>query len=44
VVKQLHNAAENICEAYDALVKLATRKLGIIPKEMGQKDGAPDPK
>ena len=30
-VKGLHDAAEGACESYDALVKLATRKLGTIP-------------
>ncbi|MBU1183060.1 MAG: HNH endonuclease [Proteobacteria bacterium] len=42
VVKQLHDSAGSICDTYDALVKLATRKLGIIPKEMAQPSAAAD--
>lgn len=32
VVKDIHAAATNVCEAYDDLVRLATRKLGIVPE------------
>ena len=35
VVKGIHTASENICATYDALVKLATRKLGIVPEAPG---------
>jgi hypothetical protein len=42
VVKQLHSSAEKICDTYDAIVKLATRKLGIIPKEMTQHHRTPE--
>jgi hypothetical protein len=31
VVNRLHDAAKEACGTYDALVKLATRKLGMIP-------------
>jgi len=31
VVAGLHDSAQEICNTYDAIVKLATRKLGIIP-------------
>lgn len=31
IVNGLHNAAKLVCDSYDSLVKLATRKLGTIP-------------
>lgn len=31
VVELLHTSADEVCDTYDALVKLATRKLGILP-------------
>lgn len=31
VVNGLHNAAKGACDSHDALVKLSTRKLGMIP-------------
>ena len=31
VVEGLHKAADMACDSYDALVRLATRKLGIVP-------------
>lgn len=43
VVNLLHDTAGEACATYDALVKLATRKLGIIPdsaQQTNQGDGA----
>ena len=40
VVKGLHDAAEGACDSYDALVKLATRKLGTIPALAQPKNSA----
>ncbi len=31
IVNGLHNATKLVCDSYDSLVKLATRKLGTIP-------------
>jgi HNH endonuclease len=31
VVRELHNTAKAVGETYDSLIKLATRKLGILP-------------
>lgn len=31
VIKLLHTTADDVCNTYDAFVKLATRKLGILP-------------
>lgn len=36
VVNLLHNTAKDACETYDALIKLATRKLGIVPENIQQ--------
>ena len=41
VVNGLHDTAEGACDSYDALVRLATRKLGIIPA-LAQPGGAVD--
>lgn len=38
VVNLLHDTAREACATYDALVKLATRKLGIIPDNAQQKN------
>jgi len=32
VVKDIHNANDEVCTCYDELIRMATRKLGIIPK------------
>lgn len=37
VVKCLHGKAREICENYDALTRLAVRKLGVIPKKASKK-------
>ncbi|MBE0583889.1 MAG: HNH endonuclease [Desulfofustis sp.] len=31
-VEALHRGADDVCEAYDSLVRTATRKLGILPE------------
>jgi hypothetical protein len=41
VVDGLHRSAKGACDSYDALVKLATRKLGIIP-DLAQHPRQPD--
>ncbi len=38
VVNLLHDTAREVCANYDALVKLATRKLGIIPDNAQQEN------
>jgi len=37
-VNLLHDTAREVCANYDALVKLATRKLGIIPDNAQQEN------
>ena len=32
VIKEIHEANDNVCESYDELVRTATRKLGVLPE------------
>ncbi|HDH17163.1 MAG TPA: HNH endonuclease [Gammaproteobacteria bacterium] len=36
VVTLIHETAQNVCETYDALVKNAIRKLGVLPEKNAQ--------